>query len=459
MKIPIYVDSDTCISDRLLSKNAFAIATHPLYQQLRSTAASIPHPAHCYTMAKPSGSVCNLDCTYCFYLEKEKLYPDRQTHWRMNDATLVRYIEQQIDAQQGQEVVFSWQGGEPTLLGIAFYERAFAIQQAYVQGKNKHIVNTFQTNGIKINDEWARLFAQHQVLVGISIDGPRALHDRYRVKRNGLPSFDLVIAGIEALKRHGVGFNTLTVVNNVNAEHPIEVYEFLLSIGSEFLQFIPLVERSLQPSMCAATAASAAELSLVLPDVHHAEVTSWSVGAEQFGTFMNQIFDLWVQRDVGEVFVQLFDSTLASHLGYPALICSHGAYCGSNFALEANGDIYACDHYVYPEHYFGNVHSTTLNTIKNSVENRAFGLAKQVFLSEKCQRCRWRFACQGGCPKHRFVFGDNEINATHFLCPSYVDFFSHTAPKMREMAALLVCGKPANLVMNSALITNQNTIK
>lgn len=453
MKVPVNAIGGAFAIDVTPKENSPPIASHPLYQQLYSSAASLPFPAQCYTMAKPSGSVCNLDCTYCFYLEKEKLYRDRQKHWRMNDATLVRYIEQQIDAQQGAEVVFSWQGGEPTMLGIGFYERAFAIQQAYSAGKNKHIVNTFQTNGITVNDEWAQLFAKHQVLVGISIDGPRALHDRYRVKRNGKPSFDLVMAGIEALKRHGVGFNTLTVVNDINGSYPIEVYEFLLSIGSEFLQFIPLVERSQLPSMHADTSLSTADLYLVLPDVEHAEVTPWSVGEGQFGSFLNHIFDLWVQRDVGEVFVQLFDSTLASHLGYSALICSHAAYCGSNFALEANGDVYACDHYVYPEHYLGNIHSTSLNTIKNSVENRAFGLAKQVLLSEKCQRCCWRFACQGGCPKHRFVFDGNESVAAHYLCPSYEAFFSHSAAKMREMAALLVRGKPASLVMNSALIT------
>ncbi|MGF1688667.1 anaerobic sulfatase maturase [Photobacterium japonica] len=435
-----------------------AIATHPLYQQWADAAAQLPVSPHCYTMAKPSGSVCNLDCTYCFYLEKEKLYPERQKNWRMSDETLTQYVQQQIDAQQGPDVVFAWQGGEPTLLGIAFYRHAFALQNAYVEtvyqatGQRKQITNTFQTNGVLIDDEWAQLFAEHQVLVGISIDGPQALHDHYRVKRNGQPSFDLVMRGITVLRRHGVRFNTLTVVNDVNGEQPEAVYDFLVSIGSDFLQFIPLVERSAMDMHTEKGVNTA--LNLVLPDDPKASVTPWSVGPAQFGDFLNRVFDVWVTRDVGKVFVQLFDSALASQLGYPATLCSHAARCGSNFALEANGDVYVCDHYVYPEHFLGNIHHTTLDAIKHSVPNRAFGLAKQQTLSAQCRQCAWLHACQGGCPKHRFVFGSNNESPLHYLCPSYHDFFTHSAPKIREMAGLLLRGKPASLVMNSALITN-----
>ena len=436
-----------------------AIATHPLYQQWAEVAATVPVSPHCHTMAKPSGSVCNLDCTYCFYLEKEKLYPERQKNWRMDDATLTRYIHQHIDAQQGAEVVFAWQGGEPTLLGTAFYRRAFALQQAYADqrfhatGQRKQIINTFQTNGVLIDDEWAQLFAEHQVLVGISIDGPRELHDHYRVKRNGQPSFDLVMRGIAALHRHRVRFNTLTVVNDVNGDQPEAVYEFLVSIGSDFLQFIPLVERVQTEGTDQDTEHDEA-LRLVLPDDPKASVTPWSVGPAQFGDFLNRVFDIWVTRDVGKVFVQLFDSALATQLGYPATLCSHAPRCGSNFALEANGDVYVCDHYVYPAHYLGNIHHTTLNAIKAGLPNRAFGVAKQLSLSQQCRQCAWLHACQGGCPKHRFVFDRNNENPLHYLCPSYHQFFSHTAPKIREMAGFLLRGKPANLVMNSALITN-----
>ncbi|KXF81796.1 anaerobic sulfatase maturase [Enterovibrio coralii] len=395
-------------------------------------------------MAKPSGSVCNLDCHYCFYLEKERLYPERQQNWRMDDETLSRYIEQQMDAQEGPEVVFSWQGGEPTLMGISFYEKAFEQQRAYAaalakKGRHVTVVNTFQTNGIKIDDAWAKLFSDHQVLVGISIDGPRELHDIYRVKRNGEPTFDKVMAAIDVLKRHRVRFNTLTVVHNENSQYPKEVYEFLVSTGSEFLQFIPLVER--------AANTQSESLNLVLPDAHDATVTPWSVGPKQFGLFLTEMFDVWVKRDVGRVFVQLFDSTLASHLGYPATLCSHAAQCGSNFAIEANGDVYACDHYVYPEHKLGNVHSDTLLSIRNSVENRAFGLAKTAHLNQKCLSCAWRFACHGGCPKHRFVFVVESAFPVHYLCPSYAHFFSHTKEKMTQMAALILRGKSPIFIM------------
>ncbi|SKA60842.1 SPASM domain-containing protein [Enterovibrio nigricans] len=275
--------------------------------------------------------------------------------------------------------------------------------------------------------------------MGISIDGPRALHDCYRVKRNGEPTFDRVMAAIDVLKRHRVRFNTLTVVHNENANYPREVYEFLISTGSEFLQFIPLVERA---SNCASSG-----LNLVLPDEKEASVTPWSVGAAQFGHFLTDIFDLWVTRDVGRVFVQMFDSTLASHLGYPATLCSHAPQCGSNFAIESNGDVYACDHYVYPEHKLGNVHSETLRTIRNSVENRAFGLAKTAHLSNKCEKCAWRFACHGGCPKHRFVFDGDASFPVHYLCPSYAHFFSHTKEKMTQMAALILRGKSPIFIM------------
>lgn len=325
------------------------LATHPLYQSLRGAASSLPEPVHCYTMAKPTGSVCNLDCHYCFYLEKEKLYPERQKAWRMGDETLQRYIEQQIDAQAGGQVVFSWQGGEPTMMGVAFYQKAFEMQKAYAEklehqtGRLVSVVNTFQTNGILLDEAWMALFKTYSVLVGISIDGPQELHDIYRVKRNGAPTFDRVMAAVHLLKHHDIPFNTLTVVHRENARHPREVYEFLTGIGSGFLQFIPLVEREAQDDSKA--------LKLVLPDETDASVTPWSLLPNQFGTFLSDIFDLWVTQDVGKVFVQMFDSTLASHLGYPATLCSHAAQCGSNFALEANGDVYACDHYVYPEHY------------------------------------------------------------------------------------------------------------
>ncbi|MGF1766988.1 anaerobic sulfatase maturase [Enterovibrio makurazakiensis] len=435
----IYFDPDTGAPKTHDYVKTRPRATHRLYRDLKEAAYDIPVPSHCFTMAKPSGSVCNLDCVYCFYLEKEKLYPERQRDWRMNDDTLSRYIAQQIDAQQGDEVVFSWQGGEPTLLGVAFYRRAFELQQQYAANRSVNIVNTFQTNGINIDESWALLFKEHQVLVGISIDGPQHLHDAYRVKRNGEPTFEKVMAAISILKRHHVSFNTLTVVHDINGDHPEAVYEFLVSIGSEYLQFIPLIER--------AALSQQGGLTLVQPEVSHADVTSWSVGEHQFGDFLCRVFDVWVARDVGKVFVQMFDSTLASHLGYPATLCSHAAQCGSNFAIEANGDVYACDHYVYPEHFLGSIHEESLTSINEGVANRAFGLSKSANLAKKCLECQWRFACHGGCPKHRFKIDSESQSGRHYLCASYAAYFAHTAIKMAQMVSLIVRGKPPFLIM------------
>ena len=386
------------------------------------------HQTGCHVMAKPSGSICNLDCEYCFYLEKEKLYPERNQNWRMSDDTLEQYIKQHIDAQVGSYVEFSWQGGEPTLLGIGFYQKVIELCQKY--GAGKQIQHAFQTNGMLINEEWCLFFKQHNFLIGLSIDGPADLHDCYRVTRSKKPSHNKVMNAVVLMKKHNVSFNTLTVVHAKNVHHPLRVYQFLKEIGSTYIQFIPLVERHLQQhrgNTC----------TLAGPDNQHANMTSWSVPAKEYGQFLNTIFAYWVRNDVSQVFVQMFDSTLASWLGEPAGLCLFSKNCGHAFALEANGDLYQCDHYVYPEFKLGNIHHHTIKEMNNSQEAIHFGQEKSQTLSLHCQTCRYNFACHGGCPKHRFEISDQGKPNQNYLCQGYFDYFAYTEREMKIMATLL----------------------
>jgi len=380
-------------------------------------------------MAKPSGSVCNLDCEYCFYLEKEKLYPERNEQWRMDDETLETFIKQQIEAQDADQVDIAWQGGEPTLLGIDFYRKAVAYCDKYAQGKS--VQHAFQTNGVLINDAWCEFFKQHNFLIGISIDGPAELHDAYRVNRAGKGSHAKVMQGIACLKKHGVPFNTLSVVNNLNAKHPKAVYQFLKNIGSQHMQFIPLVERQSKQ-------VDAAGLHLIHPDQDlEAKVTPWSVPSWQFGEFLNQIFDVWVKADVGRIFIQMFDSTLANWCGQPGGICTFSETCGHSLALEANGDLYSCDHFVYPEYKLGNIHETPIRTLNSSDMANKFGQDKQSRLTPDCKQCKFKFACQGGCPKQRFILSPSSFAQHNYLCKGYLHFFTHTAPAMATMRDLI----------------------
>lgn len=390
-------------------------------------------------MAKPSGSICNLDCKYCFYLEKDKLYPDRNKNWKMSDETLELFIKQQINAQQGQDVDIAWQGGEPTLLGIKFYEKAVELAEKHRGSKDVHF--TFQTNGILIDDNWCKFFKRNNVLVGISIDGTAELHDAYRVTRSGKPTHDKVMSGIEYLIRHNIEFNTLTVVNNVNAKHPLEVYRFLKSIGSKFMQFIPLVEQS-------ASDVSETELTLIHPDSKlKASVTDWSVPAWQYGEFLNKIFDEWVRRDVASIYVQTFDTTLGSWCNQGGGACTFAPTCGSALALEANGDLYTCDHYVYPEYKLGNIHEIPIKTLHQSDKAVGFGVAKKSRLTPECKSCDFKFACNGGCPKQRFTSSRSGAHHHNYLCDGYLHYFKHTAPYMAAMRGLLNSGRPASDIM------------
>jgi len=389
-------------------------------------------------MAKPIGPICNLDCSYCFYLEKEQLYPDTRS-WRMSGEILERYIREFIQIQNGPDILFAWQGGEPTLLGVDYFRHVVALQQKHANGKL--ISNTLQTNGTLIDDEWASFFHDNGFLIGVSIDGPRELHDTYRVDKQQRPTFDAVMRGIECLSQHGVEFNTLTVVSNANAAHPLEVYRFLKEIGSGFIQFIPLVERSAQTSN--------GLLQISMPNAREKTVvTEWSVGASAYGDFLIAVFDEWVRCDVGRVFVQLFDVALGNWMGLGSGLCVFAETCGHALALEHNGDVYSCDHYVYPEYRLGNLGSDSLESLISSDFQKQFGTDKRDTLSKDCIDCAVRFACNGDCPKHRFQVDARGRQGLSYLCPSYKTFYSHIDPAMRIMGHLLREGLPAARIMD-----------
>jgi uncharacterized protein len=391
-----------------------------------------------HVMSKPTGPICNLDCSYCFYLEKEGLYTAHE-RWAMSEPVLESYIGQYIEAQPGDTVNFAWQGGEPTLLGVEFFRKAFELQQKYANGKR--IQNALQTNGILLDDAWCEFLAEQRVLVGVSIDGPRALHDAYRVDKGGNGTFARVLRGIECLKKHDVEFNTLTTVHRGNEGHPMEVYRFLKEIGSRYLQFIPIVERkAAQPAVDG--------LVLIQPTFEGvAEVTAWSVNAQQYGRFLCAIYDEWVSRDVGRVFVQHFDVALESWLGMYASICIFRETCGAALALEHNGDLYSCDHFVYPEHKLGNVLEQSMEEMAGSAQQRQFGEHKAASLPKMCRECPVRFACHGECPKHRFLRTPDGEYGLNYLCDGYKLFFHHIDETMRFMAAELKGGRPPANVM------------
>lgn len=364
-------------------------------------------------IAKPAGPACNLACTYCFYL-------DKPATGRMSPEVLEAFIRQRIAAEPGREVDFIWQGGEPTLLGVAFFEQVVALQGRYAHGKR--IYNALQTHGGLLDEEWAVFLARHDFLVGLSIDGPAELHNDRRVDKQGQPTFATTLRGLDVLKQHGVRFNTLTVVGSHNAHAPLAVYRFLKAIGSEVMQFIPLVEHT------------------------GGVATPASVSGEAFGEFMVQIFDEWVRHDVGRHFVQHFDTALSIWLGRGSPLCLFAPECGLVPALEANGDVFACDHYVTPEWKLGNLLDAPLADLVESTQQQNFGAAKAQ-LPQQCQRCEVRFACQGECPRNRFALSAEGEPGLNHLCAGYKRFFSHIDLPMRAMCKLLQEGHPAADIM------------
>lgn len=410
------------------------------------TTTSAPAIPAYHVMTKPIGPICNLDCTYCFYLEKEKLFPSNE-NFRMKDEVLEEYIRQYIQGQRVPDVTFAWQGGEPTLLGVNYFRRIIELQQKHANGKRIH--NALQTNGTLLNDEWCEFLVTHGFLVGLSIDGPARLHDAYRVTKKGGGSYAKVITGLRLLKKHGVEFNTLTVVNRVNSKHPLDVYRFLRDIGSGYIQFIPLVERLPDAE------AKALDLDLAAPPrldgsmdtAPRMPVTDWSLEPKQYGIFLTTIFDEWVRQDVGKTFVQLFDVTLGNWMGQGGGLCVFSEKCGTAMAMEHNGDVYSCDHYVYPHYKLGNIMQQTLGDMVSSEFQRQFGEDKKSTLPKYCIECDVRHLCHGECPKHRFIKTPDGEAGLNYFCAAYKHFFSHSRPAMIKMAELLRQGRPAADIM------------
>ncbi|WP_319529848.1 anaerobic sulfatase maturase [uncultured Cohaesibacter sp.] len=392
-------------------------------------------------MAKPIGPRCNLDCTYCYYLEKERLYEGTK-RFDMSETVLETYIRDYIDSQASlpePEIWFNWQGGEPTILGLSYFRQIVELQKRY-QPSGKTIRNAMQTNGTLITDEWARFLKQEDFLVGISIDGSEEINDQYRVDRAGRPSFKAVMVGLEHLKAHGVSFNVLTVVHRDNAQKPLEVYRFLRDIGAEYIQFIPIVERSADGK----TLAAAPQIDEDGVEYH---VTPWSVLPRTYGTFLSTIFDEWVSKDVGKIFVQFFDLQLGLWMGAPASLCWFAETCGQGLAVEHNGDLYACDHYVYPEYRLGNITETFIAELANSEQQISFGEDKRDSLPRQCRECDVRFACNGGCPKHRFLTTADGEPGLNYYCRSIKHFAKHAGPTLEIMRSLVQSGRPASDIM------------
>ena len=389
-----------------------------------------------YVMLKPTGAHCNLACKYCYYLEKNKLYPTAQRHL-MSDEMLEQFTREYIEAQTMSQVLFTWHGGEPLLRSIDFYRKALSLQQKYAGGRR--IDNVIQTNGTLLTDEWCEFFAQNHWLVGISIDGPQPDHDHYRLTAAGKPSWKKVMQGIKLLKKHGVEWNAMAVVNAYNANHPMEFYRFFKENGCQFLQFTPIVER-LTRHEDGRTLAS-------LADKDEISLSEASVAPEQWGYFLCAIFDEWVRKDVGKIFVEIFDCTLANWMGISPGICAYSKECGHAGVMEHNGDVYSCDHFVFPEYKLGNIRDHSLIDMLYGEQQQEFSRLKHSSLPRQCKECDMEFACHGECPKNRFMkdkYGDSGLN---YLCPGYYHYYQHVAPYMDYMKQELMSQRPPSNIM------------
>ena len=389
-----------------------------------------------YVMLKPAGAHCNLACKYCYYLEKNKLYPTAQRHL-MSDEMLEQFTREYIEAQTMNQVLFTWHGGEPLLRSIDFYRKALSLQQKYAGGRR--IDNVIQTNGTLLTDEWCEFFAQNHWLVGISIDGPQPDHDHYRLTAAGKPSWKKVMQGIKLLKKHGVEWNAMAVVNAYNVNHPLEFYRFFKENGCQFLQFTPIVERQTrhEDGRTLASLADKDEISL----------SEASVAPEQWGYFLCAIFDEWVRKDVGKIFVEIFDCTLANWMGISPGICAYSKECGHAGVMEHNGDVYSCDHFVFPEYKLGNIRDHSLIDMLYGEQQQEFSRLKHSSLPRQCKECDMEFACHGECPKNRFMkdkYGDSGLN---YLCPGYYHYYQHVAPYMDYMKQELMAQRPPSNIM------------
>lgn len=400
-------------------------------------------PTYFHVMAKPTGAICNLDCKYCFFLSKEVLYPG--SPFRMSDTVLEAYIRQVIESQRSSHVTIAWQGGEPTLMGLPFFEKAMALVEKH-RRPGMTFEHTLQTNGTRLDEAWCRFLLKHGFLVGLSMDGPQAMHDAYRVDKAGKPTFDKVLAAARLMQRHQVPFNILCTVHAANADHPLEVYRFFRDeLEATFIQFIPIIERVTAETLAAADAGWGDGRPLYTQDGER--VSARSVAPEQWGRFLTAVFDEWVRHDVGRVFVQLFESALASWCGLPPTMCVFAETCGQAMALEHNGDMYCCDHFVEPKYRLGNITETHMLDLVASEQQRAFGEAKRDGLPKVCRECPVKFACNGECPRNRFMAAPDGEPGLNYLCAGYKAFFTHINHPMRIMAALLARGRDPAEVM------------
>ena len=390
-----------------------------------------------YVMLKPAGAHCNLACKYCYYLEKNNLYQNSHRHL-MTDEMLEQFTREYIEAQTMPQVLFTWHGGEPLMRSIDFYKKALALQKKYAHGKQ--IDNVIQTNGTLLTDEWCEFFAQNHWLVGISIDGPQEYHDHYRVTPAGKPSWEKVMQGIQLLKKHRVEWNAMAVVNAYNAEHPLEFYHFFRDNGCQYLQFTPIVERLTEHEDGRTLASLADDREIPLADA--------SVTPQQWGNFLCTIFDDWVRHDVGKTFVEIFDCTLANWMGVLPGICAYSKECGHAGVMEHNGDVYSCDHFVFPEYKLGNIREQSLIDMLYGEKQQAFSRLKHTSLPRQCKECDMEFACHGECPKNRFEkdkYGEPGLN---YLCQGYYQYYSHVAPYMDFMKRELLAQRPPANIMN-----------
>ncbi len=387
-------------------------------------------------MTKPIGPRCNIACEYCYYLEKEALFP-QEKKFRMSQDVLESYIRQTIQAglKAGmREIQFAWQGGEPTMLGLDYFQKIVALQNKHLPA-NVTASNALQTNGTLLDDDWGHFFKDNGFLVGISIDGPKNIHNRYRVDRAQRPTFDAVMRGLEVLQKHEVEHNALTVVNRANGGKGKEVYKFLKGLGFEFIQFIPIAERALGDTL-----AKAPQVDMDPGN----SVTPWSVSPRAYGKFLCDVFDTWFRNDIGDIFVQFFDVQLGLWMGRGASLCVFAETCGNGLALEHDGSLYACDHYVYPEYRLGNISETPLQHMIWSDRQIEFGQDKASNLTEQCKSCHFRFACNGGCPKQRFATSRTGEAGHNYFCESYTMFFRHTQERLQNMSRLVAAGIPAS---------------
>ncbi len=396
-----------------------------------------PFASPLYLLAKPAGSRCNLACKYCYYLEKAKLYADSPTEV-MSDELLEKFISEYIAAQTMPQVLFTWHGGETLMRPLSFYRKVVELQRKHARG---HVIdNCIQTNGTLLTDEWCEFFRQEGWLVGVSLDGPQEFHDEYRRNKGGRPSFRQVMHGVDLLNKHGVEWNALAVVNDFNADYPLDFYHFFKEIGCHYLQFTPIVER-IEPHADGRMLASVDESG-------EGGLAEFSVTPEQWGNFLCTLFDEWVRNDVGETFVQLFDSTLANWMGQQPGICTLAKTCGHAGAIEWNGDVYACDHFVFPAYKLGNIRTDSLVGMMYSERQRDFGQAKQTSLPRQCKECRYLFACNGECPKNRFCRTADGEPGLNYLCKGYHQFFAHVAPYMDWMKQQLLKEQPPAAIVD-----------